>query len=85
MLSEVLTTIATIAIMLVSIVAQPTRANCPAGWYAEGVRPSGSFVCHEGNGVPVPPGRIGMRVYCTGGAVPVLRNDGATVGCMRVP
>lgn len=89
------TMIALIVGLVVATVAwmTPTRASCPAGWWVEGIRPSGAYDCLS----PVPPccgdatgpcekipcpklDRIDGRIYCTGGSIPIVV-DNATVGC----
>jgi hypothetical protein len=75
----------------------PERAQCPVGWFAEGVRPDGSTTCvhapprHCGDaagsaGEQAPcvyeERRMAMRVYCTGGAHPIIVDE-RTVGCQR--
>ncbi len=88
MMFEVVCAFLTAVVLIVGIALHPTRVRCPTGWFAEGVRPSGSFQCSRPppggeNDATTPPGRIGGRVWCTGGTVPVLADDGRTVGCMR--
>lgn len=78
-------------------ITRPQRAQCPPGWWlAEGVRRDGSFACYhvpigdtvrDARGIvsdpsTQPPGEIRGRIYCTGGAQPIIdRND--VVGCQR--
>jgi hypothetical protein len=84
--------VAAIIALIVSLVWTPI-ARCPDGYYVNGVRPSGRSTCRE-----VPPTRdcgepkwsppcpeprtFPVRIYCTGGSVPLVLDD-ATIGCMR--
>jgi len=75
---------------------EPNRGGCPAGWHHEGIRKTGRYECvrapvgsmdFDGTwGKPdrsyVPPGRVESRIYCTGGAQPIVVNE-RTVGCQR--
>ncbi len=95
---ELFCVFASIFSLTFSVLTHPARMSCPPGWFAEGVPPSGAFTCHRpppclpirgsaacDERLPTPPGRIEMRVRCTGGTVPVLAFDGRTVGCQRGP
>lgn len=78
-----------------SHVIRAERATCPAGWYVNGVAPDGTFRVRP---VPPPERpcasgpngcierdldiEIRGRIYCTGGARPVVVNE-RTVGCQR--
>lgn len=93
---DVVSLLATIALLCISMVMRPTHARCPIGWYVNGVRPSGGFQClraptgdpdYDGTwGHPDRtidhPGDLRGRIYCTGGATPIVVDDRA-VGCMR--
>ena len=80
-------------LFVLAVMLGPKR--CRAGWYVEGVRPTGIARCRPsppaGCGEPVPPFNQPcpmdtrsepMAIYCTGGAVPVVV-DYRTVGCQR--
>ncbi len=70
---------------------------CAPGFYGEGIRPSGVLWCRRAPaGDPAFDGAGGApdhtidlsgvyadRVYCTGGAHPVLWADGRSYGCQR--
>ena len=93
-LDEVFYALVTVLVIAALSLTRPTRARCPAGWLHEGVRPSGAFACKPAlvggerdpaGGIDTayqPPGELGGRVYCTGGAVPIVV-DYRTVGCTR--
>ena len=95
-MTEVVSLLVTLIVLCVSMATQPTRARCPADWYVNGIRPTGSFECrrapggnpdHDGtSGRPDMtidlPGVVLGRIYCTGGAHPVVVNERA-VGCQR--
>jgi hypothetical protein len=79
-----------------SMLAHPRAARCPDGWWLrDGIRRDGSFSCRRpplggdddvltGRSTAVDqPGELRARIYCTGGAVPIVREDGRTVGCQR--
>ncbi len=92
---EPLATIASILVLCVCMLVKPTHVICPAGWYVNGVRPSGQTEC-----LPVPsgfeeltdrgivdhsiepPGYVRVRIYCTGGMRPIVV-DQRTIGCQR--
>jgi hypothetical protein len=81
---------------LVNLLTQPTHASCPHGWHHNGVRVSGDFMCERApvgdpdqDGVwgrpdhsVVPSGLLPGKVYCTGGAHPIVVNE-RVVGCQR--
>lgn len=73
-----------------------SRVRCPAGWYVDGVRPSGEFACRPVLGRPEDDLRDAVRrlvidddrvvrgqLWCWPGAHP--RQDGAGVWCQREP
>ncbi len=74
----------TLAIIVITSIAEPRRVRCPSGWYAEGVRPSGATTCRRApiNDITPPTGAIDALVYCTGGSLPIVI-DHRTVGCNR--
>lgn len=91
---DLLCSVFTVLLLCCAMVARPTRARCPAGWYVNGVQPSGSFECRPVLGKPEndlldavrrvvidDERRLGGRLYCTGGATP--RQDGRSVWCQR--
>jgi hypothetical protein len=96
MLIEALCSLATAALLLAAMVVEPTRARCPAGWYVNGVKPTGRFEClrvpggnplYDGAGgwpnrAIDYPGSLRGRIYCTGGTHPVVVNY-RVVGCQR--
>lgn len=64
---------------------KPKKITCPRGFYAEGVKPDGSSRCVKG-----PPNAdaetwddysFGIQLHCTGGQIPIIENDGRTIGC----
>lgn len=95
MIVDVACTIASLILWCAIFVLHPTRAKCPTGWHANGIRPSGVFQCmrrpigddhRNARGILIddsvqPPGVLESQIYCTGGTVPILDDDGATVGC----
>lgn len=89
-MSDLFSVIATIALLCFAMVAQPKRASCPDGWWVDGVSPSGVFGCafvdrrdrREWPPLDALPIEVGSRIYCTGGARPVVV-DSTNVGCQR--
>lgn len=92
---EVLFTFVSVISLCVCMLVRPTHVICPPGWYAEGVRPNGATTCLPAPSGPdvisthgvedrsvQPPGAIEARIYCTGGAHPIVV-DARTVGCQR--
>lgn len=74
---------------------RPRVGRCPTGWYANGVRPWGSYECRPALGDPAhdlqdardrvfidDDRAIRDRIYCTGGSHPIVVDD-VTVGCQR--
>lgn len=96
MLTEVACAIATILVLCWSTATRPRGARCPQGWYVDGIRPTGRFDCARTPGGDIMydgaggypdravdlPGRLGGRLYCTGGSHPIVVNE-RTVGCQR--
>lgn len=93
---EVASAIANVVVLCIAMALHPAAGRCPRGWHHDGVRRSGAFACtHDPVGDPdwdgthgrpdrsvVPPGELRGRVYCTGGAAPIVVDDRA-VGCQR--
>lgn len=80
----------TMVVLLAAALVQPHRARCPAGWWIDGVRPSGAFACRA---APVrdtgartevddgtPDAELGGQLYCSGGTQPIVVDE-RTVGC----
>lgn len=93
MITEIVATALGTLALLVAIVVAPPIARCRDGFYVEGVRPSGKSTCRE---IPPPgcgepkwtppcpePRTMPIRIYCTGGTVPLVLDDGETIGCQR--
>lgn len=91
-----------VALLCCSAVRRPAAARCPVGWYVNGVRPTGVYECRRApGGNPLYDGAAGYpdrtvdrpgwyrsRVYCTGGARPIVvlagrERDARVVGCQR--
>lgn len=82
-----------IAVLVVMLIMSQ-RAQCPVGSYVEGVRSSGESTCvstppNDGCGEPYEEAPIcpesrrePIRIYCTGGAEPIVI-DHRTIGCQR--
>ena len=97
-LEQLLLSLVTTLLLVTAAITQQDTASCASGWtLIEGVRRSGDFVCEKAppitcgeptgpyENVPCPPApRYGSKIYCTGGAEPVIDDDGRTVGCQRV-
>lgn len=72
----------TIAIAIIAVIVRPTRARCPEHFWANGIRPNGSFSCLR---TPVvesdapADAELGGWIYCMG-TIPVLVSEHA-VGC----
>jgi len=95
MLVEVLSTIASIVLMLWACATMPTYVQCPKGFWIPDRVTDGVVRCRRSpvgpdgrnaRGILVdysvePPGEIASQVYCTGGSVPIRGDDGRTVSC----
>jgi len=94
MLLEVLATFASVVLICWSCAIRPSVAQCPAGWYVEGIRVTGQYDCrpvpppdpHDARGHEIdPPPRhdpqIDGQIYCPGSHPIVV--DARTVGCQR--
>ena len=90
-----LASLATMLVLALCAIVQPSKAVCPTSWHVSTVLPSGVFGCARDPARNLCDSKGGCddasveldvrgRIYCTGGAVPVQRGDGRTVGCMRV-
>lgn len=97
-IQQLLFALLSVLVMLVAAIDRPSSAACPPGFLiVEGVRRDGDFVCElapppncgeptgpfEGVACPDRP-RYRAKIYCTGGAEPIIDDDGLTVGCQRV-
>lgn len=77
-----------IILIIASAFVQPERAKCPRGSYLHtGIRTDGRFECAQTllgreNDAEQPPGILHGRIYCTGGALPIVVNE-RIVGCQR--
>ena len=83
-------------LLLWCFATRPTSWRSPAGWYVEGVRPDGRLDMRPSPGgdpdddgtwqhpdvTPDDPRAIDARIYCTGGARPVIV-DARVAGCQR--
>lgn len=89
--------LASLAVLALSCATRATSAHCPPGYdLRTGIRRDGSFSCWpapvgdpEWDGTYMrpehsvqPSGVVSGRLYCTGGAVPIVV-DWRTVGCQR--
>jgi hypothetical protein len=93
MFAEIGCAAASVILMLVCLIVQPTRASCPPGWYVDGARPSGEYDCRRvptgdderlPSGIVVdhttqPPGVLDGRIFCPNGSPRVL--NASTVAC----
>ena len=75
--------------IVVGVLALPRVARCPAGYWVNGIRPSGAYQCIKVEGVQEwpaidskPEDVIEGQIACTGGALPIVV-DHRTVGCQR--
>ena len=93
---EALGTVGSMLLLLWACATHQQHFTCAPGWWLpEGVRRDGDFACRrvpvgpelrDGRGVLIdrseqPDGIVESRVYCTGGSVPVIGDDGRTVSC----
>jgi len=100
MLVDVACAMLSVVLLCWSMVTRPAAATCPAGWYVNGVRPSGVYECRRApGGDPLydgaggfpdrsveRPGWYRSRIWCTGGAHPIVvleDREARTVGCQR--
>jgi hypothetical protein len=84
-----------IGCMVAWVFIHPTSAQCPLGFFAEGIRRTGAYECKH---APVgdtyrdargflrdhsvqPPGVIVGQLYCSPAQVPVLLDDGRSMRC----
>jgi hypothetical protein len=90
-----LVTLVSMLVLALCAIVQPSKAVCPTAWHVSTVLPSGEFGCARTPAVELcaskrgcdddtPDPEVRGRIFCTGGAVPIQRGDGRTVGCMRV-
>lgn len=96
MLVDVVCTLLSSVALRWSAVTRPTTAMCPAGWYLNGVRPSGQYECRRAPvGDPLydgaggysdrtvdRPGWLVGQVWCKRGVRPIVVDE-RTVGCQR--
>jgi hypothetical protein len=92
--------LASVVLLCCSMVARPAAARCGPGFYVNGICPTGVFECRRvpggdplydgAGGFPDRsidrPGWYRSRVYCTGGAHPIVvlgDREARTVGCQR--
>ena len=89
MVDTVVGVIVSIGLFMAAIVIHPSRARCPRGYVLDmGIREDGVYSCApELRGTDAkpyqPPGFYQSRIYCTGGTLPVITDEGRTVGCQR--
>jgi len=95
-MTDALCLVATQLLLLWCFVDRPTRWHAPVGWYIDGARPDGRFEMRPAPlGDPNADGTWGHpdvtpdderavegRVYCTGGAHPIVAGP-RVVGCQR--
>ena len=93
-MTDVITAIGSIALLLVAFCRQPQIASCPPRWYVNGVQPSGVFGCrpippiepdargHEPDPPPRDDPELYGQIYCTSGTQPIYVNF-RVVGCTR--
>lgn len=92
----------TVVLLCWCMAVQPQRAVCPGGWYVNGIRPTGVYECRRApggdprldgaggapDGTIDRPGWYRGRIWCTGGARPIVvlaraDSEARTVGCSR--
>lgn len=96
MIDTVVGLIVSVGLFMAAIVIHPHRARCPRSYYLDaGIQPSGVYSCVPdlvgGEDAPAgrvdltyqPPGFYQSKIYCTGGLLPVVTDEGRTVGCRR--
>lgn len=85
-MTEILFVFVSVFLLLFSAVFKPTDAQCPRGWFVEGIRPSGYFYCKPSptggaysggfeqldDGSIQPPGYLHGRLYCPHGTQPIV-------------
>ena len=86
-LLDILVGFVCVVIVAVFMAFAPKRATCPKGMYqAHGIKPDGSYLCRdvvpEGKEDTVVPRDKRGRIWCTGGARPIVVDE-RTVGCQR--
>lgn len=102
MLVDLACALLSLALLICTAAIRPTSARCPPGWYVNGVRPTGIYECRRvPGGDPLYDGAAGYpdrtvdspgwywaRIYCTGGAQPIVvlarhERDARFVACRR--
>jgi hypothetical protein len=88
-IGDTIAVILTVAAFLIGVLFAPPSAHgsCPRGWRLVELQRSGEYTCHRNlvgpeNDAREPAGELHGRVYCTGGAVPII-DASNIVGCMR--
>lgn len=91
-MSDVVSLVVSVCVLVSSMVVQPTRASCPPGWeILGGVDRGGRFVCRperigcESCELYQPPGYVAGRVYCEPGFEPALTRYADGARCQRQP
>lgn len=88
MIADVLAVLVSIALLSIACAMRPIHGRCPASWWVDGVRPSGEYRCaysaddRDWPTIDAWPVEIESRIYCTGGARPIVVNA-RSVGCQR--
>ncbi|TMQ13049.1 MAG: hypothetical protein E6J90_11310 [Deltaproteobacteria bacterium] len=81
-LTDLVCAIATVVALCCAPVIRSQHTRCPAGWYVNGIRPTGRFECRR---VDLP-GVIRGRLHCTNGTHPIVvltDREARSVGCQR--
>lgn len=87
-LAEICTGLASACLLVWALATHPHRAQCPRGWFVNGVRPSGSFECLRDRdpsaGERAPSGghdSISGRIMCDAPSFMPRVRDERTVSC----
>lgn len=93
-MSDVLSLVVSVCVLISSMIVRPARAQCPAEWeLSGGVDARGLFLCrparigcdYADRICEQPPGFIAGRIYCGPGFDPVQARWGDGARCSRQP
>lgn len=75
---DALMIVISIIVLALCMMRQPTSVTCAKGFFVDGVRPTGDTRCVADDYTDR---SYQIRLYCTGGTIPIVGDDGRTVGC----
>lgn len=91
MLAEIGAAFATLYLAVWALAAHPTRAQCPKGWFVNGVRPNGAYACLRDRDPSLDEhapsaghDEIDGRITCLPTFMPLVRDE-RSVWCSTIP